>query len=342
MAIYHLDVSHVSKAKGGSASAKNDYIEREGKYAKDAQELVASGHDFMPEFCKENPRDFWREADEHERKNAQVCSEIRIALPKELSANDRQDLVQAFIKERLKNQPCTWAIHRGDDNNPHAHIMYSARTNEPRDQHDHDVFFKRNGAKKNRDFIEKDWLIETRKVWAIRCNQHLAKAGSRERIDHRTLTSQCSQQISLIEAELEQPNPRPEIIKKRLEKAQNLDRPPQAKKYRKRPKRRFWHREPVEERVLSYKQSSKNSDISIKLQSLKQTVLIFLKNSELVKTLERSLEKKRSHDREMDLKREKDALAHEMRLEASRARERALRLSRPPKNDLERGHSIGD
>jgi hypothetical protein len=283
MAIYHLDVSHVSKAKGGSASAKNDYIEREGKYAKDAQELVASGHEFMPNFCKENPRNFWRAADEHERKNAQVCSEIRVALPKELSASGRQDLVQAFIRERLKNQPCTWAIHRGNSNNPHAHIMYSARTNEPSNQHDRDVFFKRNGAKKNRDFIKKDWLIETREVWANQTNYQLKCSGSSERIDHRTLEVQCREIVEAVEAELEKPEPRAKSVQRALESAQALDRKP--------PKRRFWHRKALEPeiRLSRSKKRAKDRPLTAKIKVLKSRASVILRNFELVDTLARTL-----------------------------------------------------
>ncbi|NQY81749.1 MAG: MobA/MobL family protein [Alphaproteobacteria bacterium] len=127
MVIYHLDIGHVSEADGGSAVAKRDYVLREGKYAKDAVELVQSGHAHMPDFSKDDPRDFWAAADEHERKNAQVCSEIRVALPIELNEQQRTALVRQFVRERLKDQPCTWAIHRGEDTNPHAHLVFPAR-----------------------------------------------------------------------------------------------------------------------------------------------------------------------------------------------------------------------
>jgi hypothetical protein len=324
MAIYHLDVSHVSKAKGGSASAKNDYIEREGKYAKDAQELVASGHEFMPDFCKENPRNFWRAADEHERKNAQVCSEIRVALPKELSASGRQDLVQDFIRERLKNQPCTWAIHRGDDNNPHAHIMYSARTNEPSNQHDRDVFFKRNGAKKNRDFIKKDWLIETREAWANQTNYQLKCSGSSERIDHRTLEVQCREIVEAVEAELEKPEPRAKGVQRALESAQALDRKPQTKQYRKRPKRRFWHRKALEPEIrLSRSQKkAKSRPLTARIKVLKASVSVVLRNIELVDTLARTLTRQR--DEKARVREANEKKAQERVLEREKARHATL------------------
>jgi hypothetical protein len=53
MSLYHLNTSVGSRAGGQSASAKDDYIEREGRYEGDASELehAESGH--MPEWAEE-------------------------------------------------------------------------------------------------------------------------------------------------------------------------------------------------------------------------------------------------------------------------------------------------
>ena len=55
MAVYHLKVSIGSRAGGQSAGAKADYIEREGNYEKDREELEHKEHGNMPEWAKDDP-----------------------------------------------------------------------------------------------------------------------------------------------------------------------------------------------------------------------------------------------------------------------------------------------
>ena len=69
MAVYHLKVSVGSRAGGQSARAKSEYIEREGRYAKDADELEHRESENMPEWAEEDPRSYWEAADEYERAN---------------------------------------------------------------------------------------------------------------------------------------------------------------------------------------------------------------------------------------------------------------------------------
>ena len=121
-------------AGGQSAAAKRDYIEREGRYERDRDELEhrESGH--MPAWAQDDPRAYWQAADDHERANGRLYSEIQFALPRELDASGRQALAGAFAErvctgERL---PYTLALHRDgpDGANPHAHLMFSERGND--------------------------------------------------------------------------------------------------------------------------------------------------------------------------------------------------------------------
>ena len=134
MAVYHLKAGFGSRAGGQSASAKCAYIEREGRYERDRDELEhrESGH--MPAWAEDAPRAYWQAADEYERANGRLYSEIQFALPRELDAGGRRELAGAFAErvcagERL---PYTLAIHRGgaDGENPHAHLMFSERGND--------------------------------------------------------------------------------------------------------------------------------------------------------------------------------------------------------------------
>ena len=131
MAVFHLKASFGSRAGGQSALAKNQYIEREGRYEKDGDELEHKENENMPEWARDDPEKYWEAADEHERANGRLYSEVQFALPKELSEAERREAASSFA-ERLtggERLPYTLAIHRGGANgeNPHAHLMFSAR-----------------------------------------------------------------------------------------------------------------------------------------------------------------------------------------------------------------------
>ena len=132
MAVFHLKVSVGSRADGRSAAAKADYIEREGRYEQDREELEHKEHEHMPEWAEDDPRSYWEAADEYERANGRLYREVQFALPKELSEDERRELASGFAKRLTEGErrPYTLAIHRGDGENPHAHLMFSERAND--------------------------------------------------------------------------------------------------------------------------------------------------------------------------------------------------------------------
>ena len=150
MAVFHLKASFGSRAGGQSASAKSDYIEREGRYEKDGEELEHKEHGNMPEWAEDDPGKYWEAADEHERANGRLYSEVQFALPKELNEDERREAASSFA-ERLtggERLPYTLAIHRGGANgeNPHAHLMFSERGNDGIERSG-EQWFKRHNAK---------------------------------------------------------------------------------------------------------------------------------------------------------------------------------------------------
>ena len=198
MAVYHLKVSVGSRAGGQSAVAKADYIEREGSYEKDREELEHKEHGNMPEWAKDDPHSYWEAADEHERANGRLYREVQFALPKELNEGQRRELASGFAAgvtegERL---PYTLAIHRGgpDGENPHAHLMFSERPNDGIERGGEQWFKRYNakapekgGTRKSRAAMPQAWLEDTRKAWEREANAALERAGRGERIDHRSL-----------------------------------------------------------------------------------------------------------------------------------------------------------
>ena len=67
MAIYHLHASTGSRQGGQSASAKADYIQREGKYDRGDDEVAHTESGHMPEWAADEPNDYWQAADGIER-----------------------------------------------------------------------------------------------------------------------------------------------------------------------------------------------------------------------------------------------------------------------------------
>ena len=96
MAVYHLKMSVGSRAGGQSARAKSDYIEREGRYEQDREELEHKEHGNMPEWAEDDPRSYWEAADEYERANGRLYREVQFALPKELNEGQRRELASGF------------------------------------------------------------------------------------------------------------------------------------------------------------------------------------------------------------------------------------------------------
>ena len=164
MAIYHLAVSTGSRITGQSARAKYAYVDREGKYEKDSDELEHNESGNMPEWAHDDPQKYWEAADEHERVNGRLFVQVEFALPRELNARQQQEVASRFA-ERVTGPewlPYTLAIHRGgpDGENPHAHLMISERG---RDGHDRDAerWFKRYNAKEpEKDLVA--WIIPKR------------------------------------------------------------------------------------------------------------------------------------------------------------------------------------
>ena len=203
MAIYHLNLNVGSRSGGQSARAKSEYIEREGKYEKDHEELEYRESGNMPGWAADDPRAYWSAADEHERANGRLFVQVECSLPKELNEQEQRKLAQGFAEELTgpERLPYTLAIHKGGRENPHIHLMISERG---LDGHDRDAeqWFKRantkepeKGGAKKTSLSSKEWLADTRQRWETAANRALDRAGSAERIDHRSLAAQREEAI---------------------------------------------------------------------------------------------------------------------------------------------------
>ena len=200
MAIYHLSVRTISRAKGKRSGLKRDYITREGRYKKDGDEVLYKESGNLPSWAKTDET-FWKGADRYERANARLGIEVEVALPKELNDEAKIILAKRMRTEVVKNKyPYSMAIHKGvktKGGNPHIHLIFSARTIDGIDRSKEEFFRRANlrqpekgGAPKDRSITKKSWLKGLRKDWAELANDQLEREGRAQRVSHKSLKDQ--------------------------------------------------------------------------------------------------------------------------------------------------------
>lgn len=202
MAIARLSVGI---GKKGKASPHAAYIAREGKYAKpddDLEKLEFVGSGNMPKWAIDEPNFFWQSADAYERENGSTYREHVIALPRELTPDQRHDLILDWIEQELGDKHAyQYAIHNppalDGREQPHCHLMFSERTIDGIER-DPDQYFKRynaknperGGAKKANTGLghteRKADLVAQRERWELTCNKHLEQSGSKATISMKS------------------------------------------------------------------------------------------------------------------------------------------------------------
>lgn len=220
MAIFHMSAQRISRSKGHSSVAAaayrhgekmtdehtgeiHDYSKKKG--VSDSVVLIPEGADkrfLKPEFL------FNTIEKSEQRKDAQLALELNIALPIEMTDEQKKSLAVDFCNENFvkKGMIADIAFHKLDSDNPHFHVMLTTRKLTP------------DGAgfgQKVREWNSKDQLQEWRKGWADTANEHLQAAGIDARIDHRSLKDQKAELDAL-------PYPTTE----QQAQAISLDRPP--------------------------------------------------------------------------------------------------------------------
>lgn len=196
--------------KAGKAGPHAAYIAREGQYAnrlERGEKLEATEAGNMPAWAQSNPLAFWQAADAYERKNGTTYREMEIALPRELSAAQRIELVREFVRQEIGDRHAyQWALHvptaADGGEQPHFHLMFSERQVDGIDR-DPEQYFKRYNAKApEKGGARKGYgpsagqtltkaeraaeLKELRGRWEAMCNAHLERAGVEQRIDMRS------------------------------------------------------------------------------------------------------------------------------------------------------------
>ena len=243
MAVYHLRLKVHSRSLGRAAreggatrrsavaaaayrSGERLYDDMQGKWFSFDKpdvvhtEILAPGTD-APAWVFDR-QTLWNMVEKSEkRQDAQLCREIELTLPRELTPDARIDLVREFVRDQFvsKGMVADFAIHNPDAadgrEQPHAHVLLTLRELDPttptgfaatknRDWNEPENIARLvSEARKrfnNTDLAEDKAALETaealrnvnvwRRQWSEHANTALSNAGSDVRIDHRTLEAQ--------------------------------------------------------------------------------------------------------------------------------------------------------
>jgi len=214
---YHCSVKSVGRSNGRSIIAAAAYRSGEclfdeltGKIAdyrarggvEDSFIIArADAPDWAMQAAREARQRLWNEAERAEpRANGRLATELELALPHELTPEQRKELVSAFVLKIVEKYgiAADVAIHApgqdGDHRNYHAHVLFTHRELGP------DGFGEVSNARtvtKNVKGVEKDVTIygiaanptdvkALRQEWEQEVNLHYEMAGLDIRVDHRS------------------------------------------------------------------------------------------------------------------------------------------------------------
>lgn len=170
MAIYsvnHRPIGKSTQSAPYTAAAHIAYITRSSAL----NELVSAR---MPE-SSDQAGTWLRAEEDRDRANARVVDKVMLALPRELSPEQRVQLVRAFAEE-VTHGECPWlaAFHDNsvDGKNPHCHLVI-------RDRHPAT-------GKRVIKTSEKGSTERIRVLWEAHANVALEQHGRAERIDRRS------------------------------------------------------------------------------------------------------------------------------------------------------------
>lgn len=133
------------------------------------------------------------------RKDSQIAREIRIALPSELTHNQKVKLGLEFARKHYveRGMVADISFHNFDgdgSHNPHAHILLTTRKltkdgfAKKKEESWRPKIVKDHGT--GRSVVAPEFLIEERQAWEQSCNQALERAGHSQRVDSRSLKDQ--------------------------------------------------------------------------------------------------------------------------------------------------------
>jgi ATP-dependent exoDNAse (exonuclease V) alpha subunit len=213
MAIYHASIKPIKRGDGRSATAAAAYRAAEKildrttgqtfdytrKRGVEHKEIVLSTQAAKADInWPRNRQDLWNAAEQAERrKDSRVAREYEIALPHEVTKQQRAELTRTYALEIANryNVAVDFAIHKphraGDTRNYHAHIISTTREITPTGLgRKTDPELGEADRKKKGLSTGPEEVIYMRARWEAIANEYLHHHGYDARIDHRSLKDQ--------------------------------------------------------------------------------------------------------------------------------------------------------
>ncbi|WP_414454483.1 MobQ family relaxase [Enterobacter roggenkampii] len=197
MAIFHLSFKVLTRTTKTGKSKSSLYLAAYNAREKLKDELTGLTFDYtkkndlyksgivLPEDAPARFYDratLWGEVEKSEkRKDSQLCRNFIISLPKELNAEQNEDLLKKYLKNNfVKLGMCAdYAIH-DINNKPHAHVMLTMRKCE------NGGFSKKKAREWNDPKLAEVW----RRQWSVLVNKTLRENGHNNTITHLSFLRQ--------------------------------------------------------------------------------------------------------------------------------------------------------
>jgi Ti-type conjugative transfer relaxase TraA len=195
MAIYRLSSKSIGRSSGKSSVACAAYrageklhdqnIEKTFDYTK--KQGVYHSEILLPENAKTALKDrqtLWNEIEKSEtRANASLAKEYQLALPGEISHEEKVKLATEFAKTQFteKGLCVDLAFHDFEKENPHCHMMVTTRL-----INDQGIDL----GKKPTFFRERSYLVDLRKSWEMEVNRSLERNGIAQRVSAESYKNQ--------------------------------------------------------------------------------------------------------------------------------------------------------
>ncbi|MCR5222216.1 MAG: MobA/MobL family protein [Lachnospiraceae bacterium] len=142
MSIYHCSIKIISRSSGRSAVSAAAYRSGEKLFCEETgltHDYTHKGGVVMNEILlpKNAPSAYldrsvlWNSVQSVEKRtDAQLCREVEVAFPVEMSRDEMIACVRSYIRENFtsKGMIADWALHDKGDGNPHAHILLTLRS----------------------------------------------------------------------------------------------------------------------------------------------------------------------------------------------------------------------
>lgn len=165
--LHHSSIGKTTQARPHTAAAHVRYITRKNALHQLEQARLPEGRGAL--------QAYFRDAEDGDRKNARVADKVMLALPRELSPEQRVALVRGYAEEVTGGRaPWLAAFHDNGEgaHNPHCHLVL--RDRDPVT------------GKRVMQLSEAGSTDRLRTLWESHANQALAGARQAERVDRRS------------------------------------------------------------------------------------------------------------------------------------------------------------